>query len=35
MTEVALEVTEETFIMILETEETMVGLILEDLDLTL
>lgn len=35
MTEVALEVTEEIFIMILETEETMVGLIQEDQDLTL
>ena len=35
MIEEALEMTEETFIMILETVETMVGLILEDLDLTL
>jgi hypothetical protein len=35
MIEEALEVTEETFIMILETVETMVGLILEDLDLIL
>jgi hypothetical protein len=35
MIEEALEVTEETFIMILETVETMVGSILEDLDLIL